>query len=182
MDKKEAFDFYKLIRGEEISWLNLHRQYSQQYLTLISAIFAVSLGALYQFKNEPLLVVAVILGPLLNILLGITAIKMCNRFYQRFLEGVTIQAKIEPLLGLDTQREENQEDDTRYPFPDDKHYLPNRWLESRKQNSSLDFVNDHMKSGSNKYVQLSFKLLLVANIVVIIGIIVSSILQLFQII
>ena len=182
MDKKEAFDFYKLIRGEEISWLNLHRQYSQQYLTLISAIFAVSLGALYQFKEDPLLILAVILGLLLNVLLCITAIKMCNRFYQRFLEGVTIQAKIEPLLGLSNPREEKAENATVWPYPNDKYYLPERWLKSRSQKSSLDFVNDHMKSGSNKYVQLSFWLLLVANIALIIGIIVSSILRLFCIV
>ena len=179
MDKKEAFGFYKLIRSEEISWLNLRRQYSQQYLTLISAIFAISLGAFYQFKNDPLLVIAVTLGPLLNILLCITAIKMCNRFYRRFLEGITIQAKIESLLGLDNQREKNQKDAAIHSFPDDKYYLPDRWLKSRKQRSSLDFVNEHMGSGSNRYVQLSFWLLLIANIVLIIGIIISSILQIF---
>ena len=179
MDKKEAFDFYTLIRGQEIAWLNLHRQYSQQYLTLISAIFAISLGAFYQFKNYPLLVIAIILGPLLNILLCITAIKMCNRFYQRFLEGVTIQAKIEPLLGLDNQRGKNQKDPVIHPFPNDRYYLPDRWLKSQKQKSSLDFVNEHMKSGSNKYVQLSFRILLVANIVLCIGFIISSILQIF---
>lgn len=182
MDKKEAFDFYKLIRGEEIPWLNLHRQYSQQYLTLISAIFAVSLGALYHFKEDPLLVLAVILGPFLNVLMCVIAIKMCNRFYQRFLEGVTIQVKIEPLLGLSNQREKKAEDDTVWPFPNDKYYLPERLLKSRNQRSSLDFVNDHMKSGSNKHVQLSFRLLLVANIALIIGIIVSSILHLFRIV
>ena len=184
MDKEIAFDFYKQVKEQEISWLNLHYQYSQQYLKLIAAILAISIGAIYQFKNEPLIIFTVITGPSLNVLLCITAIKMCNRFYQRFLEGVSIQAKIEPLLGLNNSRYKNKQDNyiennKKSPFPDDIYYLPERWIESRKHNTSLEFIKENMKSGANKYVQLSFILLLFVNIVLIISIFIS-VLHLFK--
>ena len=174
MEKEIAFDFYKQIKDQEISWLNLHRQYSQQYLTLISAILAISIGAIYQFKNEPFIILVVIIGPLLNIIFCITAIEMCNRFYNRFLEGISIQAKIEPLLSIYNLRDKNKGDDDNFPFPDDIYYLPARWVESRIEDNSLDFIEKNMKSGANQYVQFSFWLLLFVNIVLIAIIFVSS--------
>lgn len=181
MERKETFEFYKLIRSEEISWLNLHQQYTQQYLKLISAILAISLGALYQFRTIPFLLIVVIVGPSLNIFLCITAIKMCNRFYQRFLECITIQAKIEPLIGIIYKRKKKKNNTPNFFFPKDEYYFPERWLESRKNhNSSLDFIKNQMRSGSNKYVQLSFRLLLGANILLIIAIIISIIMKIVE--
>ena len=164
MDESKALEIYKMIKGEETMWLNLHRQYSQQYFTLIAAIFATSLLATYHFRGEPWLTLIVLIAPIVNILLSVTAIRMCNRFYQRFLEGITIQAKLEPLIGLTGPRPDEIE--ASRSFPEDKHILPERWLTGRKQGKAADFVQQKMGGGSNRLVQASFYLLLVANVAV----------------
>ena len=181
MDKEDAFTYYKLIRDEEKFWLDIHHKYSQQYLTLISAIFAISIGALYQLKNEPLLVLVIIAPSLLNISLCVTARKMCDQIYRFFLEGVAIQKKLVPLIGLDNQRKINLgKTNNFHPFSEDKHYLPERWLKVPEQKLSCDWITKEMYTGSNRYTRITFLLLFVMNIGLIIGIIIFSIIQLLS--
>lgn len=177
MDESRAFEIYKIIRGEEAIWLNLHRQYSGQYFTLIAAVFGASLAAIYYFKGEPWLL-AVLIAPMLNILLCCTAIRMCDRFYQRFLEGITIQAKLEPLVGLIEPRPEAGEASEDSPFPQDKYILPERWLDSRQQPRAFDFVKENMGVGANRVVRWSFRLLIAANVLLAIAIAAMTVLAL----
>ena len=122
MDASTVIEIYKAFKDEETSCLNLHRQYSQQYFTLIVAILAASLLAVYHFKDDPWITLVVLAAPVVNILLSITAIKMCNRFYQRFLEAITVQAKLEPLIGFNLTRPDESE--ASRPFPEDTCILP----------------------------------------------------------
>lgn len=174
MNDKRALELYRLAREDEISWLNLYRQYSQQYFALVAALFGVSLGAIYHFRNEPWFSIAIIVGPILGALLSIIAVKTCDRFYQRFLESVTIQAKLEPLVGVTEKRSISADSPQLTPFPDDVHYIPERWFESRSQRTAADFVQVNKRKGSNKYVVWSFRVLLMANMALIVGILVNA--------
>ena len=164
MNESTAIDIYKVFKSEELMCLNLHRQYSQQYFTLIVAILAASLLALYHFKDNLWIMLFILVAPIVNILLSLTAIKMCNRFYIRFLEAITIQVKLEPLIGFSATRPDASE--ASRPFPEDTHILPERWVTSRKQKKAQDFINDKMKRGSNRWARVSFFLLIVANIAI----------------
>ncbi len=105
-----------------------------------------------------------LIAPIVNILLSYTANRMCNRFYQRYLENVTIQAKLEPLIGLSSPRPDASE--ASRPFPEDTHILPERWLTSRKHGKAKDFVDEKIKGGSNRWVRISFLLLGVFNLLI----------------
>ena len=165
MDESIALEIYKVYKGKETICLKLHRQYSQQYFTLIMAIFAASLLAIYHFKTDYQIMLAMLFVPIVNIVLSVTAIHMCNRFYKRFLEAITIQAKLEPLIGLIATRPDASEPSS--PFPEDTHILPERWVTGRQHKKAKDFIDNKMKRGSNYLTQLSFILLIFANIAVI---------------
>lgn len=175
MDKKMAFEYYKLLMNRQVSWMNLHSQRSRQYLTIISAVttvLAILLGVLYKDNFHPMFPCTVVTLPLINILICLIAIRACNRAYLRFLEDIIVMAKIEPIIGLYEQRKNIQKDSTIYPFPEDKYFLVDRWITSRKQKSSIDFINENINLGANKYVQLSFKFLILVNVLITMGIII----------
>lgn len=177
MDTSTIVEIYRAHLDEKANAINLHRDYSHQYFTLVAAVLGVSAGAIYQFRAEPWLVLVVGIGPMLNILLCVVAIRMCDRFYQAFLEHITILAKLEALIGLMTP---SQDEDMRVkglPFPDDKFILPERWLQSRCQATSAEFVQSNMREGSNRLVRWTFSFLVVANTAFAIGIVVTVILQ-----
>ncbi len=117
MEKSDALEIYKVRIGEQATWLNLHRQTSQQYFVLISAIFAASLTI---FFKKGIISNISFFGFFLNISLGFSAIGLCRRFYQRFLEEITITAKLESLIGLSDQRK-HEHNNTVIPFPKDKY-------------------------------------------------------------
>jgi hypothetical protein len=175
MDKDKAFEFYRIVTSEQISWLNLHREYAQHHLTFIAAVFAVTLGAIYQFRDIPWLSLAVAIGPVVNVLLCANARRVCDRFYQRFLEVVTIAAKLEDLLGFASPRSTlGASSESSMPFPQDQHILPDRWLEARQYATAVQFVEAKMDAGSNRLLRRIFRLLLVANIVLIVAIVIVS--------
>lgn len=163
MDKKDALELYKSLRTQETNWLTLHRNDSQRYLTIIVAIFAVAVGAAYQLKDHHNLMIAVVVGPILNTLLCLTAIMVCKESYRRYLEEVTIEIKLESIIGLNSERAMPEGQFNHFPI--DKHYIPNSWLEGRAHQSATDFVRVHMADKSSRYVSISFLLLFVANLV-----------------
>lgn len=173
MDDLKALEIYKITKSEEATMLNLHRQYSHQYFTLVAVIFGVTLGVIYQFKGNLWLMLA-LFAPFLNILICTSAIRTCNRFYQRFLEGITILIKLEPFIGLTSPRPNKTKESESLPFPEDKKFLPERWLDSRKQAKATEFVEENMKSGSNRLVRISFYVLIFANVVIAIATVVCS--------
>lgn len=175
MNDERAFELYKLAHQEQISWLNLHRQHSQQYFVLVSALFAASLGAIYHFRNAPLFTIAVVVGPVLGALLSITAVGMCDRFYRRFLESITIQAKLAPIVGVTEERSELSNGKRPTPFSDDTHYIPARWVKSYCYGRSEDFVQAHMRLGANRFAFWSFRVLLMANVMFIVVILINAI-------
>ena len=144
MEEKDALEIYKIRISEQAAWLNLHRQTSQQYFALISVIFAALLAAFFKYSDK-LISDLTLIGFLLNILLGVSGMRMCFRYYQRFLEEITIMAKIEPLIGIINTRVKNS-DNTISVFPKDKSYIPDRWVKSREGiNKSEEFVKKHKK-------------------------------------
>jgi hypothetical protein len=95
---------------------------------------------------------------------------MCNRSYQAYLEGISIQAKLEPIIGLTDLRTPATATDPLPQFSKDEYYLPERWLKSRHFATAEKFVADGMKKGSNRIIQQTFVVLAFINFVVAIAI------------
>ena len=175
MDENQTLELYKIVKGDHVSWLNLHREHAEHYLTFIAAVFAVTLGGVYQFKDNPWLSLAIVIGPVVNVLLCANAAQICDRFYQQFLEAITIEAKLEALLGFTNPRP-SVPSKSPMPFSQDQYILPERWLKSRQPYATAaEFVEANMDSGANRLVRRVFRVLLVANIGFAVAIVVISI-------
>ena len=164
MKDESLLKLYLAMRSEHVEWISRHSQHFSYYLTLVVAVFAVTMGASYRFlepDSGEVAVVVAFLGSAANILLCIVAIRACNRFYRRFLESVTVMAKLEAYLKL-----EKRPPDAGDPFGDDQHWLPQRFYDDRDcHKSGESFVKARMNNGLNYTVRATMVLLAVLNFV-----------------
>jgi hypothetical protein len=169
MERDRLFELYLSVRSEQVEWMNRHGQNFRYYVTLIAAMLAATLGALYQFRGSPQFSrLAAVLGFGLNAGLCVVAILACNRSYQRFLEAVTITAKLESFLGLDGARPETAVAGKKgRAFPEDTSLLPDRWLKSRDEVSSADFIARKMNRGANLLTRVTMVILFTLNFVLL---------------
>jgi hypothetical protein len=175
MDKKTALELYALFRQENALWLQNHREHSQQYFTLIIAILAASITGVSQIQEPPFLIV-MMYGPLFNLFLCRIGITLCNRSYQAYLEGLSVQAKLEPIIGLTEPRTLPEATEPLPQFSKDEYYLPERWLKSRHFATAERFVEEGKKKGANRIIQETFGILSFINISVVLGILANIIL------
>jgi len=182
-ERQRLFELYLASRSYEVEWLNHYLTQFQHYLTLVLAILAITLGAGYHFLvSQPgVSWLWWIVGgaSALNAFIAIAALKACDRSYQRFLEEVTIAAKLEGVFGYDEHRpnDHHQEDNgprspqgSPKPFPDDRRLIPDRWVESRAEyRKGTNFRQAKMKTGANLWWRLTWILLCGFNAIVAIG-------------
>jgi hypothetical protein len=183
MDKNTALELYTLFRQENSLWLGSHREHSQLYFTLVIAILGASIAAISQFISlHPILMAITIIGPIINLFLCQIAITMCDRSYQVYLECISIQSKLEPIIGLTETREQPTENQALLQFSKDEYYLPERWLNSRRFATAEQFVKQGMDLGANKIIRQTFRILALTNGLVAIGIAIYSLLRIFGIV
>jgi len=180
---QRLFELYLASRSHQIEWMNRHSTQIEHYLTLVLAILAITLGAGYHFlvaqPGVSWLWWVVGGASALNAVVAIAALKACDRSYQRFLEEVTIAAKLEGVFGYDEHRpnDHHQEDNGPHspqsrpmPFPDDSRLIPDRWVESRAEyRKGANFREAKMNAGVNFWVRLTWILLCGFNAIVAIG-------------
>jgi len=173
LDHDKLFEFYLAVQSEQLQWMNRHEQHFRHYLMLVTAILAATLGAVYQFRSNVLFTLAAAtLGFVVNILLCCFAVLACNRSYQRFLEAVTIAAKLEGFFGLDGPRPSPAHREGSSPrFPKDARLLPERWLESRRQETAAQFVKENMGRGLNLVARITMVILAAMNAGLLVGVI-----------
>jgi len=146
---------YEIHSEDQISHLDSHYKYRNYYTTILTALLAIFTGGMLQFYKEPF-------GPaLLVILLCVCVLsefgkRTIDRYYRRFLESVTILAKIENALGFDNSIRIK----SRFGlilWSNDRQLIPTRWIHDREQcSSSEDFISKRMKMGDNRYAHWTF--------------------------
>jgi len=176
IDRHKLFRLYLAVRSEEVQWMNRHEQHFRHYVMLVTAILAAMLGAVYQFRGNVLFTLtAASVGFVFNIAFCRLAVLACNRSYRRFLEAVTIEAKLEAFLGLDGPRPSASDHrGSSARFPKDAHLLPERYLRSRHQGTAAEFVKDNMGEGSNLVARITMGILAALNAILLVGVILVS--------
>lgn len=165
MEEEHAVELYRIHSDGSFRSLDLHRQHAGQYFAIVTPVLAAALAGLYHFSDRTSLLLLMLSAPILNIFVCRLAEDVCDRFYQRFLEEVTVQSKLQALIGLARQRSTPTDASESAPFSGDAHILPERWLMPHSRyRRSADFVRESMNSGSNRGVRRCFRVLLVANI------------------
>jgi len=170
--QEDLLTLYAMFKADDTRWLDLHRAHLQQHTTLITAILGSALAAAYTLKTSPWLL-AIALAPLINTLLCVTARDASTRYYQRHLENVTVEAKLEAALGLTSPQQDGgappwvlgESHPLGTQFPGDCFWVPNRWIAGRPQSTSQEFVEHYLKKGANGPALRVLLLLLIVNII-----------------
>ena len=171
MDNNEWFSLYLAMRSEHFEALKQHGEHFSHYLTLVMAVLTVTGAAVFELHRSavcPLVVGAVAsIGFATNVGLCIVAIFVCNRYYEAFLEAVTVMAKLEASLHLETRPSAAQGGTALVPFRNDADLFPDRYRRDRAlHKSEASFVKAARWKGANLLVMLTMGLLALANLLV----------------
>jgi len=174
MNKDYLFKLYLAMRSEHVEWISRQSEHFSHYLTLVVAILGLTTAAvyhLYESKESGLVVVAAaLLGFGVNVGLCYVAIRACDRFYKRFLEAITVMAKLEASLDLDVLPSGSADEKAKQgPFANDEGRLfPARYEQHRKcHDKEATFVQALKGKGVNLWVRVTMGMLGIANILLL---------------
>jgi len=174
MEKEIAYSLYELFRNERYKSFELHRNTIQNYLAFSVTILGATIVGVLEIRNVGWIGVAVVLGPILNVLVCTLAIWTCDRFYLGALEKISIIVKLELLLGLQEQVElTNLDQKGATVFPGDKYFLPERWVKGTQHKTSAEFIEENMNAGVNRLAKRTFQILIAVNLLLCIIIVLN---------
>ena len=161
------FEFYKLYRGEMIEAFKLHRESLEHYLAFAVAVFAASIAGVTQLRDIGWLRSVVLAGPILDVMICLLGIRKCDRYYLGILERITILAKLETMLDINKVWNPGElKPGQSTLFPEDKFFLPARWIENTLRYSNSEaFRDSHMKSGVNSLARWTFRVAIGLNVI-----------------
>jgi hypothetical protein len=153
----EAPDFLELLQGavEEEHWfLQAHQNRVAFYTSFISAILAVTIAGVLEAADS-IHYAILVTGPLTVFAISVIALDGTYRFYQRFLEAVTIRAKLEQAIGI-TDADVIPKNPPGYWK--EEPVVPPRHLDARLSiSSSSDFINQHKFLGYQRATRRLFR-------------------------
>lgn len=150
---------YELFKGEEFHFLNAHHSRISFYSGFLSTLIAATIAGLLKASASWHYVVLFSSSGLILLVIG-TAFSATWRPYQRFLEAVTMSAKIEEKLGLTTPPANPSGE--RYWYQTEP-IVPKRLIESRTVlkrafrkpkhlQTSEEFIAAHKRRGYRQWV------------------------------
>ena len=175
-DKDILISLFLNFQKETISWLGLHEQHFSRFVTIIISFLSVSLGLFYHFNQYHMNTKPIAVLPIFNCLFSYVAIRICNRFYKRFLESITIANKlffllksiagnIDEILNIELKKENSINE----PYSNDKYIYPDRWINAMTEyNDSNNFIKSRIWTGVNLWRNIIFIILGIVNFVIII--------------
>lgn len=150
IEEDKLLTIYQESQQGQISQIDLHYKYVNYYSTICSALLTAFVAGMLQFYNEPISLVLLVI-PLIVINIAEHGKGAVDRFYQRFLEHVIVSAKIENMLGLDSQIQiKGKANPSKLLWPNDEVFIPKRHVEHRFEYAdSENFIKKRMKGGAN---------------------------------
>jgi len=173
MKTENLVKLYELVVKEEHYYVDAHQDRIAFYMGLITAILA-AIGAGILQASEWYHFLALCIGPILIFVVSKNAQSGIARFYQRFLETVTIRAKIEQELKL-TQQSSNNLDATHLYWASEPIIAPRHFNSRRAYDSSETFVKEQLKKGYHSITMRLFGGFQWLSIPVFIGLLVLAI-------
>lgn len=171
--KDDLIEFYKLVVDEEHYFLEAHQKRIAFYSGIVTALVAATIAGLFKATNWYQLLI-LCTGPILIFLIANIAIDGTFRFYQRFIETITIRAKLEQELGL-TKSHSDTPDEIELYWGSES-IIPPRHIESRKKyESSKLFIDDNLKKGYHFWTIRLFRGFQYLSIIIIIFLLVLAV-------
>ena len=166
-ETEKFLKIYELIINEEHHYIKEHQTRVSFYTGIITAFIAGIIAGIFQ-ASEWFHFLFLLVGPISIFFISIIAIKGVSRVYNRFLESITIRAKIEQELGLVNQRSKDKE----YSYWQSEPIIPTRHIESRKKcESSESFIKNKKTKDYQWWTTCLFYIFLVISILMFIGLV-----------
>ena len=141
VDWPELMRLLELTHAEEQYYLEAQQKRVAFYSSLVSAVLAATIGGAMN-ASEPLHFFLLTIGPLLVFTLSEIALDGTFRLYQRFLEAITIRAKLEQALNLTLPQHAPKRE---HCYWTGESLIPDRHRESRLEMGSSNEFIDRMK-------------------------------------
>lgn len=172
MKPDTLFELYRMYRGEMIEAFRLHRESLEHYLAFAVAVFAASIVGVTQLRDYGWLRSVVLAGPVLDVMICLLGIRMCDRYYLGVLERISILAKLETVLDVNKVWAPGEVGpDQRALFPEDKFLLPERWIEDALHYTKSEaFRDSHMRSGVNSLARWTFRVAIGLNAILFVAV------------
>ena len=164
--KDELLMIHQESQEGQISEVDLHYKYVNYYSTICSALLTAFVAGMLQFYKESISLVLLVI-PIIVIIIAEHGKGAVDRFYQRFLEHIVISAKIENMLGLDSQIQIKGEPiPSKLLWPNDEVFMPKRNVDDRFEYiDSENFIKERMKGGANSKAHRIFSIFEILSIV-----------------
>jgi hypothetical protein len=161
---ENVLKLYEIACEEEKSFLEAHQNRVAFFAGLLSTVLAATLAGFFQ-AGAAYQLAGLLAGPVIIVALARLATGATERFYRRFLEVVTVKAKLQHQLGLLLPR------DGQGKWWMDEPLVPTRHLTSRAENQSSDeFIKARLKSGYQASIIMFFELFKWVGILLVFGI------------
>jgi len=183
-----SFDHYQLVVEEEHYFLTEHQRriafFSSFITTILAATFA---GFVSSDKWHHFYLLSA--GPISVIVISYIAKMGVGRIYQRFLETITVRAKLEERLGFTLKPTQRQKNKRGWSLTEP--IVPLRHLESRVDSSyasSREWVDAHLQKRENYHGVsiILFNTFIIIGVLILIALLatgtfllISNVLQLF---
>lgn len=161
MNDDKLIAAYESARADVHKSVELHAQHLWQFLTLLVAVLTLTFAGAGYLPGERSKAIALLIGGSTGVVVALCGRAMCNRFYEGMLEGITVSAKLEGLMGLDA-RPPNPT-----PFPEDTVILPARWIANRSRHKKSESFAEAMNAGANRVARATFWALTAINAIVV---------------
>ena len=165
LDKETLLSLYKIYHDYMGESLNRHFNVRNYYTVLLSALLGLYIGGILQLVITGTNVIrwsmlhwVLLTLPVTIIALSLLAIKSTTRYYSGFLRRVALVAKIENMLGIDSQVKTKKEKRPRdLIWEEDEKFMIKYYWESRKAfKSSEQFIKKKKWKGDNQWAVVTF--------------------------
>lgn len=164
--KDQLIELHRIMRGQRNAHRDSINQYLRTYITIFSALLTLELALagiavrwwLGGGPDVGTVVISAILFALVPV--GITIFMQILRVrlqvllrkeYQKLMEHLTVEQKIEHLLGLDAAAQGQANEGLTPPFKQDASLLPGRWLDGRQSDSTADAFVERVRGSRDVF-------------------------------
>jgi len=165
LDKGTLISLYKIYHDYMGESLNRHFNVRNYYTVLLSALSGLYIGGILQLAvaninvaKWSMLHLLLLTPPVAVIVLSLLAIGSTTRYYSAFLRRVVLVAKIENMLGIDSQvRNKKVERPRDLIWEEDEKFMVKYYWESRKAfKCSKQFIKKKKWKGDNQWALVTF--------------------------
>jgi hypothetical protein len=178
MNDSDLLSLYTSFKDDARGWLSLHRQHFTQFVVIILGVLGATIAAFVQLRQEGVVLLILIIGPLLSSSLSVLAIFVCDKFYTRYAEHDAISYKFYCLLEIRSGlKEDLQAVKDVYRGQDD--VFPVRWVGRLREAGSVDeYAKGRLRAhdASNRCIMFTFAKLVAASAILTLVIVLSAVL------